>query len=219
MSLNLLYIFPRENYSSGNLSPRSAMRKEEYAEYLNHPLWIAKREEVFRRYGRRCAKCGSEKFLHVHHKTYTPGKMPWEYPIENFEVLCEEHHDTTHSFEYTPKHCEGCGKVIEGLDAKLQTEKSPGAAGDRSVIGRLEEERKRAIAEKERAEKTLAELEKLRQADSQRMQSQLSSLKVMVVALAVVIVGGLIVGLVYFKNSRPQPQISVPRKFEYQCSV
>ena len=36
--------------------------------------------------------------------------MPWEYPDENFVVLCEKCHDKNHAFEYTQKLCESCKK-------------------------------------------------------------------------------------------------------------
>ena len=88
------------------------MNKKEYLEYLNHPLWLAKREEVFQRYGRVCSQCSSQSNLAVHHKTYTEGKLPWEYPLENFLVLCEKCHKEAHSFIHTPNKCNQCGKII-----------------------------------------------------------------------------------------------------------
>ena len=68
------------------------MNKEDYNKYLNHPLWIKKRNEVFLKYGKKCSvpECNSQAILEIHHKTYSPGKMPWEYPAENFcGVLCQ----------------------------------------------------------------------------------------------------------------------------------
>jgi DNA-directed RNA polymerase subunit N (RpoN/RPB10) len=88
------------------------MNKKEYSEYLNHPLWLAKREEVFQRYGRECSQCSSQSDLAVHHKTYAEGKLPWEYPLENFLVLCEKCHKEAHSFKYTPNKCNQCGKIV-----------------------------------------------------------------------------------------------------------
>lgn len=107
------------------------MDKSQYAEYLNHPLWIEKREEVFQRFGRECCKCKSIYNLNVHHKTYSPGKMPWEYPLENFEVLCEKCHKIDHGLEYSAKYCKECGIEIserfeycftcyQGLNLKLK---------------------------------------------------------------------------------------------------
>lgn len=90
------------------------MNKEEYANNLNHPLWKQKREEVFDHYGRICMTpgCGSTTYLEVHHKSYASNKMPWEYPMENFKVLCEKCHKKNHNYIYTEKKCESCRKVI-----------------------------------------------------------------------------------------------------------
>jgi len=90
------------------------MNKQEYIEYLAHPVWASKREELFRSLGRRCSHsgCGVSTSLHIHHKTYTRGKLPWEYPTENFEVLCEEHHNEAHAIPYVQNKCRACGKVI-----------------------------------------------------------------------------------------------------------
>lgn len=87
------------------------MNKEDYSKYLNHPLWQKKRNEVFLKYGKRCSVsgCNCTNHLEIHHKTYTPDKMPWEYPIENFIVLCEKHHSEHHGYEYTFNTCKGKG--------------------------------------------------------------------------------------------------------------
>jgi hypothetical protein len=85
------------------------MNKEDYSKDLNHPLWQKKRDEVFLKYGRKCSEpnCDCVKNLEIHHKTYSPGKRPWEYPVENFEVLCEKHHKIHHGHEYTFNKCKG----------------------------------------------------------------------------------------------------------------
>lgn len=65
-----------------------------YAEKLKHPKWQKKRLEILERDGFRCQWCSSkEKTLHVHHKTYSKGKQPWDYPEDNFLSLCEECHE------------------------------------------------------------------------------------------------------------------------------
>ena len=46
----------------------------------------------------KCVKChNDEKTLHVHHKSYTQGKLPWDYPDNNFETLCANCHTSEHS--------------------------------------------------------------------------------------------------------------------------
>jgi len=148
-------------------------------------MWQAKREEVFRRFGKKCAKCGSQKLLlSVHHKTYNAGKLPWEYPIENFEVLCERCHKETHSLPYTTKYCEICNKVIsekysycfechskqikrlqeekialestiKGLNNQLQFQNETKNKVNHQEISRLQNELKKIALNKEKVEKAL----------------------------------------------------------------
>ena len=69
-------------------------QKKKYAERLRHPKWQRRRLEVMRRDGFRCLQCGDEESeLHVHHKSYISGRMPWDYPLGNFETLCWRCHD------------------------------------------------------------------------------------------------------------------------------
>jgi chromosome segregation ATPase len=56
--------------------------------------------------------CGTTQYLAVHHKVYSKNKMPWEYPIENFQVLCEGCHSKEHSIEYQQNNCASCKAVI-----------------------------------------------------------------------------------------------------------
>lgn len=43
--------------------------------------------------GGKCQQCGDKtKTLHVNHRYYVAHRLPWEYPLFCFEVLCEAHH-------------------------------------------------------------------------------------------------------------------------------
>ena len=88
------------------------MNKEEYSKYLDHPLWIKKRDDVIYQSNSECSKCSSKHDLNVHHKSYETGKMPWQYPMENFEVLCGSCHAKEHGKEYKFKRCLECEKQI-----------------------------------------------------------------------------------------------------------
>ncbi len=88
------------------------MTRDEYSSHLTHPEWIKKRDHILAKYGRQCSKCGEINNLEVHHKTYSEGKLPWEYPDENFLVLCEKCHMNHHGIEYIPKYCLQCSKKI-----------------------------------------------------------------------------------------------------------
>jgi hypothetical protein len=77
-------------------TPRAATRMT-YGEQLKHPNWQRVRLECLNAAGWKCQHCGdSESTLHVHHRRYIKGRMAWEYPRENFVVLCEECHESQH---------------------------------------------------------------------------------------------------------------------------
>lgn len=80
-------------------------KKQSYSALLSHPNWFKKREEVFEVQGRKCARCGIERDLNVHHKRYEKGLKPWEYKVTDFEVLCDTHHAKAHGFEPESKFC------------------------------------------------------------------------------------------------------------------
>ena len=76
-------------------SPESAMIT--YAEHLKDPRWQRKRLERLQLAEFRCENCDDEtKTLHVHHKFYRKGAMPWEYTDQELEVLCEDCHESIH---------------------------------------------------------------------------------------------------------------------------
>jgi hypothetical protein len=65
-----------------------------YSELLKDPRWQRKRLETLNAANWTCRLCGTaEKTLHVHHKRYRRGAMPWEYVSSELEVLCETCHD------------------------------------------------------------------------------------------------------------------------------
>lgn len=66
----------------------------EYQKKLLDPRWQRKRLEILNRDGFKCVECHSEyKTLHVHHKNYTFGLDPWDYPDTNFITFCEDCHE------------------------------------------------------------------------------------------------------------------------------
>jgi 5-methylcytosine-specific restriction endonuclease McrA len=66
-----------------------------YSEKLKNPRWQKRRLDILTRDNFKCASCGeSEKILHVHHKTYTYGNDPWDYPDSNLITLCERCHES-----------------------------------------------------------------------------------------------------------------------------
>lgn len=67
-----------------------------YAEKLRTPEWQEKRFKILDRDNRHCLRCGrgfeDGVLLHVHHLAYRSGCEPWEYPDEELQTLCDEHH-------------------------------------------------------------------------------------------------------------------------------
>ena len=73
------------------------MTHNNYAELLRSPQWQKKRLEIMQRDSFTCQSCGStQKTLTVHHKYYTNGCAPWDYPDECYVTLCEDCHDVVH---------------------------------------------------------------------------------------------------------------------------
>lgn len=65
-----------------------------YSDLLKDPRWQRKRLEVLGERDWQCQCCNSkEKTLHVHHKHYRRGAMPWEYEPGELLVLCEQCHE------------------------------------------------------------------------------------------------------------------------------
>lgn len=70
------------------------MKTLSYSERLKDPRWQKKRLEILNRDDWMCQKCCDEtSTLHVHHKVYLKGRMPWEYEDEQLVTLCESCHD------------------------------------------------------------------------------------------------------------------------------
>lgn len=64
-----------------------------YADMLQHPNWQKKRLRILDRDNFTCTLCGdTDTQLHVHHKSYSSGKKPWEYPESNLTTLCKDCH-------------------------------------------------------------------------------------------------------------------------------
>jgi hypothetical protein len=68
-----------------------------YSERLKDPRWQRRRLEILQRADFSCEKCeAKDKTLHVHHKLYRKGAMPWEYADHELISLCEDCHESWH---------------------------------------------------------------------------------------------------------------------------
>lgn len=74
------------------------MNKQSYQEWLKDPRWIKRRNQILTRDKNTCQFCGAQdKYLHVHHREYFDGFLPWEYPDSTLVTLCEDCHKYIHS--------------------------------------------------------------------------------------------------------------------------
>ena len=81
-------------------------RQEEYQEYRSTVHWANLREEVFKRDGYHCVRCGDSRRILAHHKTYRD-KFEDSEAFE-LETLCWWCHQKEHGFDvkkpnYKPK--------------------------------------------------------------------------------------------------------------------
>lgn len=66
-----------------------------HREYLQSPVWKAKRLEALQHHGATCRRCG-EPGNDVHHKTYA--RTGGSELMDDLEVLCRECHEAHHQF-------------------------------------------------------------------------------------------------------------------------
>lgn len=70
-----------------------ADQRKSYAELLKDPRWQRKRLEILTRDDWTCQSCADkETTLHVHHRYYVRGRLPWQYDADCLVTLCEACH-------------------------------------------------------------------------------------------------------------------------------
>jgi 5-methylcytosine-specific restriction endonuclease McrA len=83
--------------------PTHAGRKETYRRTLDGGKfsgwkWQRRREEVLKRDGYRCVKCGSAQDVKVHHRVWVSEGGSDD--VRNLVTLCKEHHDELHREDF-----------------------------------------------------------------------------------------------------------------------
>ncbi len=77
----------------------------QYKELLKHPYWQIKRLSILQRDNFKCVKCTDELTnLQIHHLYYKIDNLPWEYPDDAFETLCELCHEKAEFVKWLFKH-------------------------------------------------------------------------------------------------------------------
>ena len=86
--------------------------------------WKAYCAEQIKLHGGVCAHClrsGAEVVLQVHHTKYVKGRLPWEYPYDECEVLCRGCHAKEHGIIKPSKDWELIGQDdLGGLDGECE---------------------------------------------------------------------------------------------------
>jgi hypothetical protein len=85
-----------------------------------HKLWVQYRAEQIKLHCGICAHClrpATQVVLQVHHLEYVEGRMPWEYPYEECQVLCKGCHAKEHGIIMPSKDWKLIGEDdLGGLD-------------------------------------------------------------------------------------------------------
>lgn len=108
------------NPSNSAVKPKVKNRKTDYSAQLRDEKWIRYRERVLRKYGGKCAICGSKERLQVHHLRYIQDRKAWEYPFRLLMVLCADCHRKAHFVKPIDldKH-EAQVKKLEGMGQRI----------------------------------------------------------------------------------------------------
>lgn len=69
-------------------------QKKAYLTYLKSGHWETLRKQAFERDNYRCVKCGSDQYIHGHHKRYR--KDLRKCTVKDVETLCDKCHKSHH---------------------------------------------------------------------------------------------------------------------------
>ena len=82
--------------------------KNKFRKQYKDPRWLEKRKEVLDAKGYTCIKCERHDNLQAHHLTYIcengVWRNVWDYPLDNFVVLCEKCHKEVNQDITNPLH-------------------------------------------------------------------------------------------------------------------
>lgn len=71
-----------------------------YSDLLKDPRWQRRRLESLERSNWSCEWCGGKtRTLHVHHRWYERGRMPWDYPNSALWTLCDRCHKSIGEYQ------------------------------------------------------------------------------------------------------------------------
>jgi len=67
--------------------------RADYNDYIHSDKWLERRRQALLRDGFRCQKCGSRRYLHVHHLTYA--RFGNE-KLDDLQTVCKACHEKIH---------------------------------------------------------------------------------------------------------------------------
>ena len=77
----------------GKQQPQRKAYPGGYYAYIQSKAWAKKREQAFKRYGRKCGVCGRTENLQVHHRHY---RTLFNERMEDLGILCGDCHANEH---------------------------------------------------------------------------------------------------------------------------
>ena len=88
----------KKNIKQGKKSAKNRKRnwKRKYKKYLLSDEWAQLKIDLFDHRGRECERCGSDKYLQVHHLSY---KNIFNEEPEDLEILCKSCHKKEHNIK------------------------------------------------------------------------------------------------------------------------
>jgi 5-methylcytosine-specific restriction endonuclease McrA len=87
---------PKINKKRKSNKVRKTKPKTTYQDYIDSDQWRMMRAGLFYLRGEKCERCGAEKNLHIHHKTYD--RLYCEL-LEDLEILCASCHKKEHGIK------------------------------------------------------------------------------------------------------------------------
>lgn len=133
-------------------------QKREYNQYLKSEAWKTKKTEALKFHGRICKKCGSTKYLHVHHMTY---ERIYHEQMEDFCILCNICHKSYH----------------DSLTGKVSIDSTISFLNDKFAIFKFKKNKKRLVRQKVFIEKTEKEISKLTDRQLRRYKNKLKRVR------------------------------------------
>lgn len=87
----------------GTIRPNQKNKKRRltYEEYINGKIWEKRKNNYYKKYGRKCKACNSIEYVHLHHMVYH--SYTGNEPDNHLVPLCQEHHNQYHELYGTKK--------------------------------------------------------------------------------------------------------------------